>query len=259
MRKRRPLVLRAKRLGLFVTRFGPYHGLRLLRQLDLPSRDTYAVDIPGLSRPLLLRPNGTDARTIEELFLDRDYELPFTINPTLIVDAGAHAGYASVYFAHAYPSARIIAIEPDEGNLRLLRANTRWYPQVEIIRGALWPRPGRARIANPSAQPWAYRVEAGTGDGGEVDAITVPDVLQRAGHARVDLLKLDVEGCEREIFSDCGSWIDRVGALVVELHDRLVPGCQDAMEAALAGRQFDRWRKGANAMLRRQTDVRPKS
>src|SRR4030066_144635 len=102
MRKRRPLVLRAKRLGLFVTRFGPYHGLRLLRQLDLPSRDTYAVDIPGLSRPVLPRPAA------------------------------------------------------------------RWSPQFEIIRGALWPRPGRARIANPSAQPWAYRVEAGTGDGGEV-------------------------------------------------------------------------------------------
>jgi hypothetical protein len=49
----------------------------------------------------------------------------------------------------------------------------------------------------------------------------------------IDLLKLDIEGAEREIFgaSDL-DWMARTNAIIIELHDRFRPGCEAAFFSA---------------------------
>jgi hypothetical protein len=42
---------------------------------------------------------------------------------------------------------------------------------------------------------------------------------------KIDLLKVDVEGSEREIFANAEPWIESVGAICMELHDRFKAGC----------------------------------
>ena len=70
-----------------------------------------------------------------------------------------------------------------------------------------------------------------------------PDVLN-------SVVQTVVEGAEREIFlsSDC-SWLRRTKILIVELHDRLVPGCSEALERALSPYSFRRTVKGENTIL----------
>jgi len=48
----------------------------------------------------------------------------------------------------------------------------------------------------------------------------------------IDLLKIDIEGSEKEVFEAC-DWQDRIGSAVVELHDRFRPGCSQAVNHAL--------------------------
>ena len=48
----------------------------------------------------------------------------------------------------------------------------------------------------------------------------------------IDLLKVDIEGAGKEVFDNCSAWIGRVGAIVVELHDRLKAGCSDSVHKA---------------------------
>jgi hypothetical protein len=36
--------------------------------------------------------------------------------------------------------------------------------------------------------------------------------------ATVDLLKIDIEGAEAEIFANCQTWISRIKNLMIELH-----------------------------------------
>jgi hypothetical protein len=50
---------------------------------------------------------------------------------------------------------------------------------------------------------------------------------------RVNLLKLDIEGSEKEVFSNARPWIDRVDAISIELHDRFKPGCTRAFFGAV--------------------------
>jgi hypothetical protein len=72
---------------------------------------------------------------------------------------------------------------------------------------------------------------------GEVGTVTVDELSNRLG-GHIDLLKLDIEGSERELFSENVSWLDQVGEIVIELHDCYRPGCAKAFYSAVASKWF---------------------
>ena len=46
------------------------------------------------------------------------------------------------FFAHTYPEATIVAIEPDARNYQLLMLNTARFPNVHAVRAAVWKESG---------------------------------------------------------------------------------------------------------------------
>ena len=161
--------------------------------------------------------------------------------PSRIVDAGANIGLASVYFASRFPNARIVALEVEQSNFELLKRNTKPYPNITCLQKALWSGQKQLSIVNPTDEPWAFRVsEAVSGNAAlSVMSFAVTDVIKEFDHQQIDLLKIDIEGAEKEIFQNgMDHWIDRVGMIAVELHDRIVPGCKKALEGGLCGRNY---------------------
>ncbi|WP_169743374.1 FkbM family methyltransferase [Knoellia sinensis] len=147
-----------------------------------------------------------------------------------IVDAGANTGLASVYFAERFPDARIIAIEPDDGNFEILERNTQRYGQRIIrVRAALWSTTGVVDLVDPGSGAWAMRVRSAAEDqaidGKVVSAITLSDLIREFDIDRISILKVDIEGGESEVFRNPSAWIERVDSIVIELHDRFVPDC----------------------------------
>ena len=68
------------------------------------------IKVPGIAKPVCSRKNTTDFETLKYIFYDKEYRLDeLAISPKWIIDGGANVGYASVYFANAYPEARIIS------------------------------------------------------------------------------------------------------------------------------------------------------
>jgi Methyltransferase FkbM domain len=63
--------------------------------------------------------------------------------------------------------------------------------------------------------------------------VTVPEIMREHGLDRIDLLKVDIEGSEMEVFSHADAWIGSVDAISVELHDRFKPGCSSAFFKAV--------------------------
>jgi hypothetical protein len=86
----------------------------------------------------------------------------------------------------------------------------------------------------------------------ETRGITVPALLDAYGIVHVDIFKIDIEGAEKELFEHCEAWIGRVDALIVELHDRMKPGCSDSFNTAALGFEM-KWRRGENEFRARQT------
>jgi FkbM family methyltransferase len=181
------------------------------------------IPLPGMRAKVVLRPRSADVHAFWQVFIAREYDIPIAFEPRLIVDAGAHVGFASLYFSRRFPGARLVAIEPDAENASLLAENLAGLAGATLCQAALWPRTTRLRIANPHAETWSFRVMEDGGSGRPVECITMERLLDE--HGDVDILKLDIEGAEGALFAGDVDWLSRVRMVIIELHERHAPGC----------------------------------
>jgi FkbM family methyltransferase len=199
-----------------------------------------ALHVPGMNAAIELRGLSSDAATFVQIFLrgDLDFSVPGAA-PKIIVDAGANIGLASLYLARRFPEARIIAIEFEAENFRQLQSNTAAYPNIECVHAGLWPTDGWIEVANPDAAKWAHfptATAAGAEATGSVRAVSMPTLMAERGIGSIDLLKIDIEGSEYELFDAEPRWLDAVATVAIELHDHLRPGAGARFLAALRER-----------------------
>jgi FkbM family methyltransferase len=135
-----------------------------------------------------------------------------------LLDLGANVGIASIYLADRLSPTRVVCVEPSPENHRLLAVNLRRnLPQATAMRAAVMPRPGRFRM-EAAEEPGELRV---VDERGEVEGLTLEQIIDRAGLDTVDLLKVDIEGGELALFERAGEWAGRVGAILAEVHPPL--------------------------------------
>ena len=250
-----------RRLKLLARTFG-IRGLLLAIAALVTKRVTYlTVRDRNCKHPLRLRILWSDPWVYKQVFVEKEYDFLAATPPNVIVDAGANIGLASVYFAHKYPNAKIIAIEPERGNFELLQANTAAYPGVIALQAALWGTNAELDLIDPGLGTWGYTTDERDHAGGlpgttrhTVPAITVDKLMQDFGLSKIDILKIDIEGAEREVFADTSAWIDKVDAIIVELHERMKPGCNRSFYCGSLG--FDNeWQRGENIYLSRANSL----
>lgn len=223
-------------------RFGQVAGFLLwfhLRQhLDHIRGTWHSVRVPGFHDPVTLRAGTSDVLAFIQLFIDGELDFQMPKEPATIVDAGANIGLASLYFANRFPKAKILALEVDQANFELLVRNTKAYANITCLKKAVWSKQAQLNILNPTDEPWAFRVgEVASADGTSIPAVGIHDLLTEFESGRIDLLKMDIEGAEKEVFQNgADKWIDRIGVIAVELHDNIAPGVSQLLNKALQGR-----------------------
>lgn len=222
-------------------RAGKALGLRTMLQLVRirltgSPQSKYILRIPRYPHPIFIRGGGSsDAVALYEVLVTQEYALTTTLDsPAFIIDGGANIGVASIYFLNRYPTSRVLAVEPDDSNFELCRMNLGPYgDRVTLIRGAIWKSEGRLAL-EMGEQEWLSHVRDDRP--GSVEAFTISSLMAR-GDGKVDLLKLDIEGSEGELFGpDAQDWLPYVRNIAIELHgeDR-----KARFFAALAGYQYD--------------------
>jgi FkbM family methyltransferase len=239
-----------------ISKYGWRRGLHLLwhyRQATLlPRGRLVRVQHPDLPFPVYLRARSSDAIVLKQSLIQGTLDYPLPQAPDFIIDAGANIGVVSAVFATRYPRARIVAIELEQSNVELLRRNVAPYPNVTVLHAALWGHSTQLILENPGAEAWAFRAtEASVTDTSDtastaaVPALTVDDVLRQFAAPRVDLLKVDIEGGEREVFRDTQSpWLATVAVVAIEIHEQAAPGSEAAVAQALPPSRFARAQHG---------------
>lgn len=200
----------------------------------------FTVVPPGAEQAVHLRLGTSDFCAYKDVLVSRikQYE-PGTadFSPRMIIDAGAHIGMASLGFARRYPQATIFAVEPEPANFALLCRNMSAYRQIVPLQAAIWKQDGEVCLGPSEAHPkGAFRIA----ENGEtrVRAITIGTLMREMKIEFIDLLKMDIEGAEKEVFEAC-DWIEKVGTIAIELHDRMKPGCRTALERAARRFHFE--------------------
>ncbi|MDN8614568.1 FkbM family methyltransferase [Variovorax ginsengisoli] len=139
----------------------------------------------------------------------------------LILDCGANSGMATRFFKETYPCARVVAVEPDEDNLKLAKANNSGEG-IEFLLAGIGSTDSRGKLIDEGKGNWAYRIS--TDPDGPVEIVSVNTVLARNGASSVPfIVKIDIEGFESDLFSKHTEWIDRFPVLIIELHDWMLP------------------------------------
>lgn len=160
----------------------------------------------------------------KEIFAQHTYYFE-TDNPRpLIIDAGAHLGLATLYFKKQYPGARIIAIEPNTLNFKLLEENI-WENQLEdvqTIHAALSSYGDQATLNADTKQSWlsTASIHPGAWNGDQITQPTTVQAVQLSSLITepVELLKLDIEGAEQEILNEAQEKLYLVKKILLEFH-----------------------------------------
>lgn len=191
-----------------------------------------SVSHPKVKYPIHLRPKTTDDKVFVQVFIKNEYDVPLGFVPETIIDGGANIGLASIFFTSKFPKAQIVAIEPDAENAAAVIGNTTNYPNVHVKQAAIWPRQTVAKISDKyGVGKWGIVVEemSEEPEGGEAlepNTCTIDSVMKEFGWEQIDLLKLDIETAEKQLFSEnYMSWLPKTKVIVIELHDWMVPGC----------------------------------
>jgi FkbM family methyltransferase len=207
-----------------------------LRLRSLPKGRLVGLRAPHVGT-VMCRAQTSDLGVFRQIFIDREYRcLDDVREPGLIIDCGANVGYASAYFLGHFPRAQLIAVEPDAGNFAVLRNNLAPYSnRATLIQSGVWStETGLMMSEEPFAdgREWSYTVRPSmSGEVPVMQAVDIGSLLRNSGFDRIAILKIDIEGAEREVFrTNYQSWIGKVDRLVIELHG---PDCEAALLRAL--------------------------
>jgi FkbM family methyltransferase len=216
-----------------------------------------ALSVNGEVREFFFRGDSIgDKGVVEQIFQNQDYELsrfPLfqrfsdyveraegTGRTGLIIDAGANIGASPIFFHSKYPKAAVVAIEPERNNCRYLERNCAGL-NIRIIEGAVGSKPGTLFLKDPGLSDWGFRVS----DHGlyEVKVVSVPQILEDFPPGKYSplILKIDIEGGEKELFSRDVGWLEQIPLLIIELHDWMLPGEANSKNflKAIASYDFD--------------------
>lgn len=177
---------------------------------------------------------GHDLGSIElvhEIFAHPVYLPPADIAARIpadprIVDLGANVGAFAAFAFDNWPAAMVTCVEPDDANLRVLRA-------VRDLNGFGESMTIIPRAASVSGGPVPFHSGLGTGSRIGVEGAMVESVDPLGLLASCDFAKIDIEGAEWEFLRD--GRLRELGplVLVMEYHRRF-PGDTDAGAGAIA-------------------------
>lgn len=173
-----------------------------------------------------LRHGTSDVRTFEDVVIARIYQPVIEAIPRCqyIVDLGGNIGLASRFFAAANIGCNILAVEPDESNLQLYKMNMSCIhsDQWNAIHAAVWHTNAPVVLGSPpdglDFDSIQVRSEVAEHDRTTICGLTPATIFEKSGFPRIDLIKVDIEGAEVEMFKGDNKWLDNVRAIAIEFH-----------------------------------------
>jgi FkbM family methyltransferase len=238
-------------------------AIDLLARRCLGLQRPISIKVRGLSGTLEVAPTDSDLFVLSQIFGWREYA---TDNATaqqlhhvssrwkangispLIIDGGANVGYSALFFAELFPEATIVALEPDPKTFGRLCRNCQGHPKIKPLQAALWRDTNGVKLQTGEHGSWSHHLGR---DGLEVPSTTLRAVMAAHSISRLLILKLDIEGSEKEVIEADPGVVSSAMCIMIEPHDFMQPGrgCLTPLFAAVADKQVDTVISGENLFL----------
>ena len=174
---------------------------------------------------------SSDVLVFNQIFGYKEYEPVvktylenFRINNVVnIIDAGANIGSASMYFIDTFKNVKIVSIEPEKHNFDSLLFNLKNHDSCIKLKAGIWSRDANLKVINDfrDKSDWAFRVIE-TDDNDGIQSFSINTLQQKFNFEYIDILKIDVEGSEKEIFTSINTdlnFLHKTKVIALEIHD----------------------------------------
>jgi FkbM family methyltransferase len=173
----------------------------------------------------------SDVMVYNQIFIDEEYKIIKEIllnvkkDKYQIIDAGANVGYTSLYFA-LDSNADIVAVEPSSNNVLVLKKNielNQLANKIEVRKSALsCNSQNKYKIDNHFRDGLDWSTTTILDSNGDVDSISIGDLYIEKKWDIIDLLKIDIEGAEAEIFRSDINFLTKTRVIAIEVHEEFI-------------------------------------
>src|SRR6266446_8444807 len=162
-------------------------------------------------RDIFYRSGTTDPFVLYQVLLrsgkKAEYYVPPALRPKIILDIGSNIGASIIYFHRQFPDASILGFEPHPDTFRILQENVAHLRGVTIFNYGLGATHQAIAVRADKVNFGAFSTGGPFKDRGhpaatvECEVRRLDDVLREIGITQVDLIKIDCEGAEADVFS----------------------------------------------------------
>jgi FkbM family methyltransferase len=198
-------------------------------------RSTITLNLTGMKHPITLRCIRADMQSFINTFIDPYLDKkPYLNKADFVIDGGANIGLTAALFASWWPDATIVSIEPDKENFDLTLKNVEGYKNVHVIHAGLWNKNAKLKIEAGQEDGFVVK-EIAPGDStvqpeNVSEGISINSLCEKFNKTKIDFLKLNVEGSEKELFEEAYQlWLPNTNAMLIELHDGKNAGCSKSV------------------------------
>ncbi len=239
----------SSRLKNLTREFGAIEGTKFYIRLKTNKLGWFKSAKKKIS--FFLRNNGTDPGIFGQVFIDKQYDYPISFEPETILDLGANTGLSALYFADRFKKAKIVALEIDKENFKIALQNTKNCSRIKMLQKGIWNENTFLEIIDSNANKDSFMAkESQVNSSTSIEAINIETILKQEGWATIDILKIDIEGSEKELFSsNYEKWLPVTKVIFVEVHDEMKKGCSKAVFSAISKYNFNFTMKHENLIF----------
>lgn len=167
-------------------------------------------------KPFLFHDSASFLDSYKEIFEHEIYRFYPSSGNKVILDCGANIGLSVLFFAKNYPDHTIIAFEPDDAIFDVLSRNVQTYglKNVQLHKKAVWNKEEVLEFYTDNGMGARVGYSYENQEPKKVQSVRLKDFLGD----RVDFLKIDIEGAEYAVLTDCKDVLKNANKIFFEYH-----------------------------------------
>jgi FkbM family methyltransferase len=150
-----------------------------------------------------------------DIFINKVYDFKPRSAAPVILDVGGYIGLSAMYFKTAFPGAKITVFEPDPAVFTILKTNieNNGFADITAVNAGVGKKNGKIPFISDGADGGSTFVQTGE-NSIEVKIIKLSDYIE----GTIDLLKMNIEGMEGEVFAEIERKLPLVKEILFEYH-----------------------------------------
>lgn len=171
-----------------------------------------------------LRKNSSDISVFNQIFVEEEYKKVISLlsekriisTSPILLDIGANIGLSALYFQKKIKDSKVYAFEPFASNFKRIPSS------INSFQYGLWSNDTQLEVRRDFRDGKEWSVQVVEDENGSIEGKSLKSILLDLGLERVDLLKVDIEGSEFEVFlndEEMSQNLEKVKAVVIEIHD----------------------------------------